>query len=91
MKKREDRHVVVVEKHTTDGTNTITLMKHKHRCVVIAKVTHMDGAITVVKMLCCSNFEVNHFTKCMREWQAVKDHRLLKLVNSNYLTATLFA
>jgi len=58
--------------------------------VVIAKVTHMDGAITVVKMLCCGNFEVNQFTKCVMEWQAVKGRRLLRLVNSNYLTATLF-
>jgi len=32
----------------------------------------MDGAITVVKMLCCGNFEVNQFTKCMsgRLWRA---------------------
>jgi len=90
MKKHEDRHVAVVEKHKIDGANIITLIKHRHRYVVIAKVTHMDGAITVVKMLCCGNFEVNQFTKCMREWQAVKGHRLLRLVNSNYLTATLF-
>jgi len=89
--KYEDRHVAVVEKHTIDGANTITLMKYRHRYVVIAKVTRMDGAITVVKMLCCGNFEVNQFTKCMREWQAVKAHRLLWLGNSNYLTATLFA
>jgi len=85
------RHVAVVEKHMTDGANTITLMTPKHRYVVIAKVTHMDCAITVVKMLCCSNFDVNQFTKCMREWQAVKGHRSLRLVNSKYLTATLFA
>ena len=90
MKKHEDRHVAVVEKHTVDGANTITFTKHKHRYVVIAKVTYMDGAITVVKMLCCGNFEVNQFTKCVMEWQAVKGRRLLRLVNSNYLTATLF-
>ena len=89
MKKHEDRYVAVVEKHTIHGANTITLMKHKHTQVVIAKVTHMDDNFTVVKMLCCGNFEVNQFTKCMKE--AVKGHRLLRLVNSNYLTATLFA
>jgi len=31
MKEHEDRYVVVVEKHTLDSANTITLMKHKHK------------------------------------------------------------
>jgi len=31
MKEHEDRYVAVVEKHTLDGANTITLMKHKRR------------------------------------------------------------
>jgi len=31
MKEREHRCVAVVEKHTLDGANTITLMKHMHK------------------------------------------------------------
>jgi len=38
---RTRRHVAVAEKHTFDGVNAITLMRHKHRYVV--KSTSMDG------------------------------------------------
>jgi len=31
MNKHEDILVAVVEKHTLDGANTFTLMKHKHK------------------------------------------------------------
>jgi len=30
MKEHQDRYVVVAEKCTLDGANTITLMKHNH-------------------------------------------------------------
>jgi len=41
--------VTLVEKCTLDGARKVTLMKHKHIYVlVLAKVTRMDGVITIV-------------------------------------------
>jgi len=31
MKEHEDTYVAVLEKHTLDGANRFTLMKHKHK------------------------------------------------------------
>jgi len=35
--------VAVIENHTLNGANTITLMKRKHRYVAQVKSTRMDG------------------------------------------------
>jgi len=48
LNEHEDRHVADVEKHTFDGANTITLMKHKRMYMELVKGTRMDGDITVV-------------------------------------------
>jgi len=50
MKEHEDYHVAVIKKHTFNSANTITLMKHKHRYVVLEKSTRMDGANTIAIM-----------------------------------------
>ena len=48
VKEQEDRYMAVAESHTLDGANTITLIIHNHRWVVLVKSLRMDGAITVV-------------------------------------------
>jgi len=48
MKEHEDGYVAVVEKHTLDGANTITLMKQKVSYLSLVKGTHMNGAISVI-------------------------------------------
>jgi len=35
MNEHENKYLAVVENHTLGGANTITLMKHKQRCVVL--------------------------------------------------------
>jgi len=47
MKEHEDKLASEVEKRTLFGAKVITLMK-ENTYVVLVKVTHMDGAITVV-------------------------------------------
>jgi len=46
LKEHKDTYVTVIEKHTLDGSNTITLMKHKYRYVTLVKSTRMDGVNT---------------------------------------------
>jgi len=41
---RTRRSMTVIEKHKLTGANTVTLMKHKHRYVVLAKNTRIDDA-----------------------------------------------
>jgi len=65
MKEQEDRYMAVVEKHTLVGASTITLMKHKQICIVLAKGTHMDGAVTLAIIQCCEDFQVDRFIKCL--------------------------
>jgi len=46
------RYAAIIEKHTLNGVNTITLMKHKHRYVILVKSTsRTDGANTVATVL----------------------------------------
>jgi len=44
MKERKRIFVAVIEKHTLNGANTITLMRRKHRCMTLLKSTRTDGA-----------------------------------------------
>jgi len=47
-KEHEHRYGTVVDTHTLDGANTISLKERKHGYEVLVKSTRMDGAITVV-------------------------------------------
>jgi len=48
MNQCENRYVAVVEKHTLDGDNTITLMKHKHADVMQVKVTRREKPLQLL-------------------------------------------
>jgi len=41
MKEHEHRYVTVVDSHTLDAANTITLKKHKHGYVVLTGHRHV--------------------------------------------------
>jgi len=70
MKEHGHRYVAVIEKHTLQGANTITLMKHKQKYVVLANSTRMDGANTAAIMFSivawhCGEYQVYRLIKCM--------------------------
>jgi len=61
MKEHENRSVAVIEKHTFGGANTITLMKHKHRCAVRVKSIRLYGAYTAAMMFTTVAYSYDEF------------------------------
>ena len=81
----EDRCVAVVEKHTLDGANAITLMEHKHRYMTSVEVTTMDGVITVVIAYCCDDFQQERWCNIWGSGRLRKTGRSNEAVLGNLL------
>lgn len=50
LEKHSNSYAAVIEKHTLDGSNTITFMKHKHRYVTLGMSIRMEDATAVAIM-----------------------------------------
>ena len=66
MKEHEDTYVAVLEKHTLDGANRFTLMKHKHK-EHEHEWRHHDYYNVVLRWLLSTPI-----CKMHREWEATK-------------------
>jgi len=57
MKEHEDIYMAVVQTHTLDGASTVTLMKPQIYICDSSKGTRMNGAITVLIIYYCDDFQ----------------------------------